>query len=477
MPTPRISARRAAVAVLLVVAAGSAPRSLLAQATDAVPVAFVGVDVLPMTGTDTVLRGQTVLVRGARVEAVGPEGAVELPAGTRRIDARGKYLIPGLSEMHAHVPPGTATEQQLRDLLFLYVANGVTTIRGMLGAPHQLALRDRLERGEVVGPRFYVGAPSLNGNSTPDAATAERLVREHAAAGYDFLKLHPGLEPDVYDAIVRTAAEVGVTTGGHVSVEVGIARTLAARQGSIDHLDGYLEASLPAALARRLSSPTDTVSMGEVFRSADDARAMALARETRAAGVWNVPTAALWESIYGARTADEMAAWPEMRYASRAQIEAWRKQKANLQASLARQQVSAADAARMLAFRRVMLKALADEGAGLLLGTDSPQLFSVPGFSLHREAALLQESGVKPYTILESGTRNVARYVAEVLGKPADFGTIRAGAEADLVLLDANPLEDVRNLQQRAGVMVRGRWIPAEEIERGLEDIAARMGR
>lgn len=436
-------------------------------------VAFVGAHVVRLPD-GTVTADQTVVVRGGRIAAVGPVGSTAVPADARRIDARGRWLIPGLAEMHAHVPPGDAPPQAVEDMMFLYLANGVTTIRGMLGAPHQLELRRRIESGELLGPRFLVGAPSLNGNSAPDPATARRLVRAHAAAGYDFLKLHPGLSRATYDATVEEAAAVGITLGGHVSGDVGLERTLAARQGTIDHLDGYLEAAVPPEVHARIVHPTDVITLGEVFRSVDLARAPALARATREAGIYNVPTAALWENLYGDLDPAAASTWPEMRYASRQQIASWVQQKDNLRASLAQQGVTPQDATRLFAFRRTLLKALADEGAPLLMGTDSPQLFSVPGFSLHREIRLLQEAGLTPRQILAAGTVNVGRYIHEVLGKPLDSGTIAPGMRADLVLLARNPLEDAAHIAWPDGVMVGGRWLDRATLDAGLEAIAER---
>ena len=200
-------------------------------------VAFVDVTVVPMDRQRT-LPAHTVIVRGDRIVAMGPSRSTPVPRGARRVTGAGRYLMPGLAEMHAHVPGGGTSPETIRDLMFLYVANGVTTIRGMLGAPTQLELRALLARGEVLGPTLYVGAPSLNGTSAPDAATAERLIRTHKAAGYDLLKLHPGLTVPAWDAIVRTGQEVGITYAGHVSAEVGLERALAGRQSTVDHLDG-----------------------------------------------------------------------------------------------------------------------------------------------------------------------------------------------------------------------------------------------
>jgi imidazolonepropionase-like amidohydrolase len=438
--------RRALRSILLalpVLASGAA----VSAAQEEAVTAFVGVSVVPMDG-ERVLEDHTVLVRGERIEAVGPAAAVAIPAGALRVEGGGRWLMPGLAEMHAHIPGAQATPAAIEELMFLYVASGVTTIRGMLGAPGQLELRRRTARGELLGPTILVGAPSLNGSSAPDPVTATRLVREHRGAGYDFLKLHPGLSRPVYDAVVETARAEGITWAGHVSQGVGIEHTLATRQSTIDHLDGYL----PAA-----ADP--------------DARA-ALAAATREAGTWNVPTLYLWESFLSPDGAERWLALPEMRYVSPAQRAAWARQKASVEAQQAGRPV--AERLAEIEDRRRVLSALADAGAGLLLGTDSPQLFNVPGFSLHRELAVMAASGLTAYAILESGTRNVGRYVAADLGGDGTFGTVAPGQRADLILLEANPLVDVGNVARRAGVMVRGRWLPEEEIRRGLAAIEAR---
>ncbi|MDQ3698429.1 MAG: amidohydrolase family protein [Gemmatimonadota bacterium] len=437
-------------------------------------VAFEDVTVVPMDG-ERVLPNQTVVVRDGRIANVGAARDANVPAGALRVDGRGKFLLPGLAEMHAHVPPGTATEEALRDIMFLYVANGVTTIRGMLGAPYQLALRDRLAKGEILGPTLYVGAPSLNGNSAPTADTAAKLVRAHKAAGYDLLKIHPGLTRPAYDAMVATAREVGMTFAGHVPQEVGVRRALASRQSTIDHLDGYLEGAMSdSAIARLRGGGTN---FADFVRSIDAGLFASLAQETKARGTWNVPTMFLWESFFGPESPEAMAQRPEMRYVSRQAVEGWQNQKRNRIRLDSANAATPELAARYLALRRRMLKALADAGALLLMGTDSPQMFNVPGFALHRELQVMSQAGLTPYQVLESGTRNVARYAAEDLKLDGAFGTVAVGNRADLVLLEANPLEGVENVAKRAGVMVRGRWVPASEIEAGLAALVARMER
>lgn len=439
--------------------------------SDSVVVAFVNVTVVPMDRERTI-PGQTVLVRGDRIVEIGPAADVVVPLGAVMVDAAGKYLMPGLAEMHAHIPGPTSPEQLVLDVMFLYVANGVTTIRGMLGAPNQLALRDRAARREITAPTIFVGAPSLNGQSAPTPDSAARLIRAYRTAGYDFLKLHPGLSRVVYDAIVETARAEGITFAGHISAAVGLQRTLEARQSTIDHLDGYLEASVrPDVHARMAAGP---VPFSEMVAAVDPARIRYWAGRTRDAGTWNVPTAFLWETFYSADSAEVFARRPEMRYAAPQMVNAWIQQKRNMAQNQRNQGVTAADARRYLELRRHTLRALADSGAPLLMGTDSPQMFSVPGFSLHNEIGLMQATGLPAFQVLESGTRNVARYAAEHLKLDGAFGTVAVGNRADLVLLDANPLLDARNVARRAGVMVRGRWLSAEEIQRGLDAIAAR---
>ena len=433
--------------------------------------AFVDVTVIPMD-REGALPGQTVLVSDGVIAAIGPASRVRARAGDTVIDGRGKFLIPGLAEMHAHIPGASAPEQLVRDIMFLYVANGVTTIRGMLGAPNQLVLRGHTASGEVLGPAILVGAPSLNGQSAPEPEAAARLVREHKSAGYDFLKLHPGVKRTVYDAIVSTAREAGITFAGHIAAAVGLERTLEARQSTIDHLDGYLEASLPEPLRARMM--TEQVPFGEWVPAVDPALVRYWAGRTRDAGTWNVPTAFLWESIYSGESPEEAAQRREMRYAPPQMVNGWMQQKRNMIQSQQAQGVRGEDVDRYLELRRLALRALADSGARLLMGTDSPQMFNVPGFALHREVVVMQEAGLTPFQILESGTRSVARYVERDLGLEARFGTVVAGGRADLVLLDADPLLNVRNLARRSGVMVRGRWLPAAELEQGLEEMARR---
>jgi hypothetical protein len=164
----------------------------------------------------------------------------------------------------------------------------------------------------------------------------------------------------------------------------------------------------------------------------------------------------------------------EMKYAPKQWVQNWINQKKNNIANQTKAGITPELATQMLAHRRKLLKIMADAGAPLLMGTDSPQMFNVPGFALHRELRLMGESGLTPYQVLESGTKNVGLYVERDLKQDGKFGTVAVGNWADLVLLDANPLQSLDNVTRRAGVMVRGRWVPKSEIDTGLAALAAR---
>lgn len=440
------------------------------------PVAFVDVNVIPMD-RERVVERQTVIVRDGKIAAMGPTSSTQVPAGATRIDGRGKYLMPGLAEMHAHVVGGQNPNHEAinRDIMFLYVANGITSIRAMLGQPNQIPLREALRTGALLGPTMYVSAPSLNGNSAPTPDTAAKLVRAHKAAGYDFLKIHPGLSRETYDAIVRTSNEVGLTWAGHVPAAVGLPRAIEARQSTVDHLDGMLEMAVPESMRAQLTQP-GAVTWEQFVAAVDPSKFAAIANQMKAAGIWSVPTMLIWENLYSqSETAEQMNERAEMKYASRQARANYVAQKHNGLNQQRQQGITAPIAAQYIALRRQALKALADADAPLLMGTDSPQMFMVPGFALHRELGIVAASGLTPFQILASGSRNVARYVAEQLKQDGNFGTVAVGNRADLVLLNANPLESVGNLTQRAGVMVKGRWVPAAEIEQGLAALEAKF--
>jgi imidazolonepropionase-like amidohydrolase len=438
---------------------GEAPSPL---ATDFV--AFVDASIVPMD-REQVLHGHTVLIENGRIRAVGPSDEVEIPAGAERIDAAGRFLMPGLAEMHGHIP-GSGDRQYAEDILYLYISNGVTTVRGMAGDPLHLELREQTASGALPGPAIYAAGPALSGTNVATPEAAERTVRERHAAGYDLLKVIE-MPIDSYQRVASTAHELDMPFAGHIPERVGLVGALEARQASIDHLDRYVEFLVPAEdMADR-----DPGFFGSgLVDLADPGRIPEAVRRTLEAGTWNVPTLSLVEHLASPASAEEMIRWPEMRYMPQQVRDHWVRSKKEYGA---RADFQPAAARRLVELRRELTKRLHDAGAPLALGSDAPQFFNVPGFSIHHEMAMMVAAGLTPFEVLVTGTRNPAIY----FGTPEEFGTVETGRRADLILLEANPLDDIGNVRRLSGVMVRGRWLPENTIRERLEEIAGRHSR
>lgn len=423
-------------------------------------VAFTGVSVIPMD-RDQILTNQTVIVENGRITYVG--GPRPAPTGATVVDGRGKFLMPGIAEFHAHVPSGGQAIHAHRTLA-LYALAGVTTARGMLGAPMHLALRDSIAAGQVFGPRLLTSGPSFNNNTVTSPEQAMAMVRSQKEAGYDLLKIHPGVPRVAFDSLAATANRLGIPFAGHVPLEVGLDVAITAKHSTIDHLDGLVEAmySGPAPLTPQLNG---FFGLG-IVRQLDTSRFWGIVDRVRASGVVMVPTQILVDNYANDATGDELTSLPEMRYWVPQQVASWRTTKNNLlsQASVSREQ-------RMqhIALRRRFIKALHDADVPFLLGSDAPQLWNVPGFSAHRELVALVAAGLTPYQALRTGTVDVAKHLKE----EGRSGVVRRGARADLILLDANPLRDIRNSQRISGVVVNGRWIGSAEREQMLARLAA----
>ncbi len=427
---------------------------LFAATASAGSTAIINVNVVPMT-SDTVITAQTVVAADGRIVAIGDVEQIPVPEDADVVDGTDRFLIPGLAEMHAHVPD-TGTDY-LDRVLTLFVANGVTTIRGMLGRPSHLTLRQQLRDGNRFGPRLITSGPSLNGNTVKGPADAERKVRAQHAAGYDFIKIHPGLSAEEYAAIAATTAELEMPFGGHVPVAVGVEGALAADMATIDHLDGYMAALMPA----------DSDSSGGyggffgvlLVDQIIEERIPAIAAKTAAGATWNVPTQALIEHLVSDVSPTELANRPEMRYMPEETVARWVQAK---EQQLAERGFDARIGARAIEVRRDLILALHEAGAGLLLGSDAPQVFNVPGFSLHHELAFLVAAGLTPFEALQTGTTAVAEFLG------TNTGVVEVGRDADLVLLDANPLQDISNSRRVHGVMVRGSWYSAADLAERL---------
>jgi imidazolonepropionase-like amidohydrolase len=418
---------------------------------------ITSVNVIPMD-TERVLENQSVIVRNGVITYVGDAKNAKPSKDAVKVDGKGKYLIPGLAEMHAHVPPN-GDIPQAKDVLALFLANGITTIRGMLGHPNHIQLREMINKGEVVGPHFYTTGPSFNGQSVKTPERGAEMVREQKAAGYDYLKLHPGLNKETFPAIASTAKEVGIPFAGHVSFGVGVWRAIDAGYSSIDHMDGFIEAITPGI---------DTLAEQEtgLFGSwiairADESKIPNLVSKLAEKKIWVVPTQALAERWQSPQPAAVYLGAPEMKYMKPEELKGWENAKNGY---LNNANYSKEKAEALIKVRRNMLRQCQKGGVGLLLGSDAPQIFNVPGFSAHHELKYLVDAGLTPYEALKTGTVNVATY----LGKN-NSGSIKTGNESDLVLLNGNPLKDINQTKAVEGVMIGKNWLSKEYIANELK--------
>ena len=409
-----------------------------------------------------VLEDQMIAVDSGRILAIG----TDLPdAGSyaETIDAGGAYAVPGLTEMHAHIPSPPVSQQRIEETLFLYLSNGITTIRGMLGHPSHLQLKERLADGDLLSPRIITSSPSFNGNTAPTPEEAESKVRQYASEGYDFLKIHPGVPLEAFDALAATAHEVEIPFAGHVPVAVGIRHALESGYATVDHVDGYLEGLVPEAAG--VAADANGFFGFNFTPLADTTRIAELVELTRENRVWVVPTQSLFERWFAPIPADSLLAQPEMQYMPKGTLDNWRQVKNQSMAD------PAWDPAQWETFDRIrleLIRRLAHEGQGVLLGSDAPQLFNVPGFSIHHEIAGMKRAGLTPAEILRAGTLDPARF----FGLEEEIGSLEAGKAAEFFLVGGNPLEDLENLRNIQGLMLQRIWHPKAEIDSRLQAIA-----
>jgi imidazolonepropionase-like amidohydrolase len=411
--------------------------ALQAQACPAGAAVLLSNATLLTMDDETLVPGASVLVEGGRITSVTIAPAAALArAGVCRVDAGGRVLMPGLADMHAHTDSSE---------LPIFLANGVTLVREMNGTPGMVTLRERIARGEVLGPRLLVASPLLVGEAlryrhllikTPEEA--RKAARDAKAVGYDYLKVYDALSRESYDALVEEAQLVGIPLDGHVPSAVGLARVLETGQ-SLQHAD-------KSAFALGGMSG-DTASYAE-------ARRLFRGRRT-----WFTPTLASLRALDIARTVEYSAAIarPEMAYVDDATMGWWR--------SLSGER-PAKPRTPFYRYETGLMTVLRGEGVRFLLGTDAANPLMVAGFSVHDElAALVADGGFTPFEALQSATRNVGEFLGEPLA-----GRLVVGAPADLILVDGDPLTSLATLRRPAGVMLRGRWLSRAELDAMLAE-------
>ena len=438
--------------VALIAAALCAGPSLAADAPAIT--AFVNVNVVPMD-RERVLHGQTVIVEGGRIAAIGR--GLKVPAGATVIDGAGRYLSPGLADMHNH--------SDTREDLALFLANGVTTMLNMGEAKNSFVGRTRLavDRGEVPGPRV-LAALAVDGSpqyghlvvATPeDARAAVRLAK---ANGYAFIKVYNNLTPEVFAALVAAAKAEGLAVVGHGVSSVGLEKQLEAGQAMVAHAEEFFYTFFTPPGAPQTDAVPDPNRIPE---------AIALLKRTGAFVVADLHNYATIAGQFGKpEVVAGYLAMPEARYLSPADRVSWANsgyQKRN------------ADLSGRVAFLRIFIKAMANAGVPLMSGGDAPSIPGlVPGFSVHRNLAMLEQAGLSRFQILSLATRVPGELVNRYAPGAAPVGTVTVGSRADLVMTDANPLDGLGTLERPAGVMANGRWFDAAELNAMIEGVASK---
>ncbi len=452
---------------------GKPSRSALAPGSFAI----TDVTALPLTG-DATLRDATVVVRDGRIAEIGATRNVKVPSGARRVNGRGKYLIPGLADMHTHLySDGDVPDSVGKYELGVMLASGVTATRLMIGTSEHFALRRQVEAGNVAGPQLWIASPQFTGKedvnsrvvTTPEDARA--AVKEMAERGYDFIKLTLFITPPVYDAIVEEAERRRIPVVGHVDPDVGVARALRAGQ-QIEHLDNYLESVLADSAPMKTSVSDRGLFRPKYWESLDwidDRKVERIAGETARARIFTCPTLTVFKTAFAlGQSLDEIRSrpdWaimpPEMRKLYLAAREKYWSQAASEERRM-----------RYVDVRNRLVKAIADSGGKIMAGSDTPEWFFGYGWTIHRELESLVAAGLTPHQALAAATRNPA----EFLRASKEWGTIEKGKRADLLLLDGNPLEDIRNTSRIEAVVLGGRWLDREERERMIAEAAERLG-
>lgn len=388
--------------------------------------AFKNVNIIPIN-MEVVLRGYDVIVKDGKIQKIGLSNQVDIPPNCEIIEGRGKYLIPGLTDMHVHF-------YQENDLI-LFLANGVTTVRNMQGEPYHLRMREKIKKGLIFGPTIFTASPYVTALDNP--LTARKVVEMCKKDGYDYIKIMEYLKEDAYKEVIKAARENNIKCIGHIPFDGGLETAVNEGQYSIEHI---------LMILSRGGSFRDSLESAERIGKIIDILSKS--------GTWVCPI--LVPSIYekGRSTKEELFDDPNLIYIHPAILKKWFSYDFN---NIFHDSVIYS-----------ATKKLFDKGGKLLLGTDCGIPVNLPGFSLHKELKCLVAAGLTPYQALRIGTYNSA----ECLGTLSQSGTIEEGKIADLVLLSNNPLENIQNTKNIDGVMTKGVWFSRGELDNMLKDIS-----
>ena len=435
------------------------------------------VTVIPMNAEKS-LPHQAVLIKNGRIIQVANDGKVKPAKDMVIIDGTGKFLMPGFFDMHAHFfyeqgEYRNTCENELKVML----ANGLTTARILAGHPAYLEARSNVSSGKWPGPELFVASPQFVGRWPwpPDFKNFEIVdtkekaadaVRRYKREGYDAIKITFMVKRDVYDEIVKTAREVGIKVVGHVGPEVKLPAALAAGE-QVEHMDEFIDMLLPDSTYNHGQSVSDM----NIWRKnawatvpyLDETKIPSLVKAVKEAGIYVTPTNFFFLSCFGEGMTDEQYKQrPDYAYIPGEIL----KERWDIKDRYWKNPPPPENRSKYVYLRKKMTYELWKAGVPLMAGSDSPEWFLVTGFSIHDEIETFVKAGLSPFAALQTATINPATY----LGISKRTGTVETGKEADLILLDKNPLEDIRNTRAISGVFATGKWYDKKTIEQMLEE-------
>jgi len=459
------------------------------SSSDPAAIAITHVTVIDATGAAP-QADSSIIIQGSRIFAVGPSASTPIPRDAKIVDGFGKFLVPGLADMHLHLTGAGEPTGSREFIIPLLVANGITTVRDMGGKVEYLKkLRAEIDSGKLAGPQIFFTGPYLDGNPpsfqpsivVQSAAEATAAVQNLKSEGVDFIKVQSRLQPEPYYVVARESQKQNIRFVGHVPDSITAAAASDAGQASIEHLTGVLlgcsarEEELrqrklappPAGETKEQTLVRERVWLKDLLDSYSQQKAANLFHKFAANRTWQVPTLPLLIHLAYLVPESDRNTDPRMKYIPGNLRETWNQTRNGLLDS--RTETDFALRRRLVSQSLSAVKALQETGVTIMAGTDTTAPNVFPGFSLHEDLAYLVKAGLTPMQALQAATSKPA----EFLGRGAEQGTVQAGKRADLVLLSANPLDDIHNTQKIAGVVLNGKFLTRDE----LDELLARVER
>jgi imidazolonepropionase-like amidohydrolase len=462
----------------------TAPAQTFSQANKSANLVLTHVTIIDVSGGPS-LHDMTVLVTGDRISRIEPAAKFTAPANSQTIDAAGKFLIPGLWDMHVH--PHSPQDASL------FIANGITGIRIMWGDRDDFESRKARDAGKLLAPHMYIASPLIDGPkpywpgsvSVSTEAEARAVVDKAKAMGADFIKVYSFLPREEFLAIADESKKQNISFAGHVPMSVSAQQASNAGMKSIEHLTGVTQACSTLSAELNKASEADLEEHNrtdqhlfegprihamheQMFATCNPEKASDLYDDFKRNGTWQVPTLTLWR-MFSSINDGAFVNNPQLRFVSIRERQRWDQATVAERSTDVNVAISKSDFQKYLQLVAAMQKA----SVGILAGTDTGNPYCIPGFALHDELQLLVQAGLTPLQALQAATTHPAQFVAN----ENDFGAVKPGKLANLVLLDANPLDNIANTTKIHAVIIDGQFLDRAALDAMLANVAALANR